>query len=214
MITFGLRMQDRFDKKIPKEVYDWVLKRNKNYPNINFTINPQVTPEEGHDYEQYKKIITEYSLLYTLNNNFHVSDVCFPYLKESWFIKIIGIFDKDGNILDPNDPDYTDKADRPLGRLRNTIAGTENRKDIERIPIEEAKLVGRQRMANEPILEKPTEMIELKPNMVMLSDFSATGKELKEMINNPIIRNEVLEAFEKKDWKNLKKYKVESDKDL
>lgn len=207
MISFNTGIQHLEDKRIPKIVYDWVTERERFYPNVDFRINcspfgNQVRSEK--DLELSKK----YSMFFILDSFFSVKSISFPFLDASWSVRIIGLMDRDGKTVHPTDPRYGTSETVPLGSMRNVIAGITERKDIERVEdITDLKVLGKLREIGEALVNYSEKLEELKPNYVMTSQFSTTGAELSEMINNQKIGEQVVDALNEKDYDRLKDLK-------
>jgi hypothetical protein len=205
MYIFGLTMQDR-EPKIPKEVADWIKERMAKYPpevdfQVDYSSIENFPPEQR---EPYEALVKKYSRSYNMRGN-GVMAVTFPYLNESWYVKIMCGADKEGNILNPNDPLWNEKYDaQRTNELRNEIAGLPSEDRIEKV--QEANL-GEKRREDNPALNLPKEYEEFKPGMELTSEVAMSGELLSEMVNDPAIQEELNQAFAEKDWNKIRELK-------
>jgi len=196
----------------PKEVAEWLVERNSRYPKIDFEINCW----EPHPLEKEKLESTarKYSRIYGFNAPLGgVGEVSFPYLSQSWVVRIIGGLDKKGEIADKNDPNYLDNFGGPLPvSLRAEIVALLDLSTLEKI---EDKAMGVLRKENEPVLNVPDEMVSLPPDFRMTSELSISGADFEPFVEfapllqdeDPNVRGEALRLYYKKDWESLRRLK-------
>ena len=161
MISFGLTLQN--NNKIPKEVADWVQSRNQLFPEIDFRIDG---PHPVNNQNE-KELIRKYSRFYSMFGGGNgVLNVTFPYLEETWSVRIIGSeTDQAGNLT-------------PLSaQKRNEIAEF----DIARVE-KLGKIYGLSRQENS-VKNKPTEYTIIEPDGRMTSEFSIKGKDFQKAID-------------------------------
>lgn len=198
-------MQDK-PQQVPEEVAVWLLERNARYPMIDFKI----------DYSDYTNPETEtarqkYSRLYngtpTGLPGHGVGTVSFLYLKESWFVRIIGGTDAEGNIADMSIPRDSDDVRRSVDGL-----SAEQRAEISDMPsldsldhIQE-RTYGLPRIPGEPVQDRGT-LVDLPADMFWKSDFQISGAELADLFHGqPTERKtEIIEALSRKDYETAKR---------
>jgi len=182
MIVYHVTMQGREDA-VPKEVAAWLVERNSLYPNIDFSVDCWV-PHPA-QIEEAAKAARKYERLYHLKSaNDGVLTVSFPFLQEWWQIRIIGGLDKDGNILDRSKAGLTSEAEKLNEKLLVIL-----RKD------------------NNPVLEKPTEMVSIPPDFRWTSEVTMSGEQLNDLLSDPEVKEQASQAIWGKDWRTLKRLK-------
>jgi hypothetical protein len=205
MIIFGLSLQHR-DPKIPKEVADWLRERAAKYSKeVDFAVNysglESHTPEQV---EQYRELVKKYSRFFNMRGP-AVMSVTFPYLNESWNVKIIFGADKDGNVIPQGDPNMMEKWDhKKTNELRNEIAGLPSEDQIEKVQNEN---LGEKRREGEPAIDVPREYVEFQPEFKMTSEVSMSGEQYAELANDPATKDELSRAIYEKDWETVKRLK-------
>ncbi len=205
MFIYGLSMQG-LEPKIPKEVADWIKERMVKYPlEVDFELNHSsidtYTPENR---EQYQNLVRQYERFYNLRGP-GVMAVTFPYLNESWYVKIMVGVDKEGKILDPNDPNYMEKYDgKRTNELRNEIAGLPSEDKIEKL---QEGTVGEKRKEGDAALELPREYEEFFPDLEKTSEVTMSGEQYAELAKDPVVKKEFNRAISENDWETLRKLK-------
>jgi len=204
MIIYGFTMQGK-PEELPKEVAAWLLERNSLYPNIDFTVDcwePSLA-EKAKREEEAKK----YSRIFVKAQSmgWGISLVIFPYLSQHWTVKIIGLVNDQGEILDPGSPEYMQGHMLPP-KLRFEIAGVPAPKLLE---MYDHKL-GLPRKEDEPALETPEMMISFPPGLRWTSEVSMTGEEFNRLLSNPETKVEAERAIWEKDWDALKRLKEQN----
>ena len=205
MYIFGISMQNR-EPRVPKEVAEWIKERMEKYPpDVDFELNyaglEAYTPEQR---QQYQELVKKYSRFYKMRG-IGVMAVTFPYLNESWSVKIIMGADKEGQFLDPNDSYWGDKYDvKRTDELRREIAGLPAEDQMESVM---ESNMGEKRREGNPALEMPREYVEFLPEMEKTSEVQMTGEQFAELANDPKTSEEFGRAIMEKDWETLKKLK-------
>ena len=202
MITFGLGMQDK-DDAIPKEVYEWLKERNEKYPDVQFEIDTDSVEEE-----QKKELeeVLKYSRVFMKEASRHwgISRVLFPYKTELWKVKIMGRSDKNGKILNFESEDY-ENGSQFSQELRSEIAGVPEQGEYE-FCLEHG--LGVPRKENEPVLDKPTEMIPIKPEGRTTSEVSMRGRELDYLMKDKGTKKEITKGIYEKDWEKIRRIQM------
>ena len=228
MIVYGLTMQGKTEE-IPKEVATWLFDRDSRYPNIEFIVD--CWDPHSSQVEEFEATARKYSRLYHLKSPFsagnilNVSTVTFPYLKQTWNVRIVGAFnEKENRVATQEERAGSEDGSReeyirslPL-KLRAEIAGLSTTPtpslpaEMERINRETAAVI---RHKDETPLEKPTEMIPFSPDWRRTSEFSISGDETEKFVEyaklllDPAIQKEAESAIRAKDWEKLKQLKAQ-----
>lgn len=205
MIIYGISMQDK-PHQVPEEVAVWLLEQNVRYPNIDFKID--YSEFAGAETEEVRK---KYSRTWngapTGLSGHGVGTVGFLYLRETWFIKIIGGLDAEGNIADMSIARDSDDPKRSIAglsaELRAEISTMPPLEDLEEIS---EKLYGLPRKQGESVQERGT-LIEVPADMSWKSDFMISGAELADLFHGqPSERKtQIVEALSRKDYETAKR---------
>ncbi|MFH1559769.1 MAG: hypothetical protein ABIC19_04660 [Patescibacteria group bacterium] len=187
-------------EEVPKEVATWLLERNSRYPNIDFTVD--CWDPHPSQIEEFETTARKYSRLYSLNASLHgVLLVIFPYLRQSWNVKIVGGLDDKENIADRAKVENI----KPLSvQLRAEIAGLPKLEELEQISDE---MIGLARKKGDEPLEKAIEMTPLPSDLRWTSEVSMSGEEFNELLSDPMTKKEAERAIWEKDWETLKRLK-------
>jgi hypothetical protein len=204
MIIWGLSVQNK-EPKIPKEVADWLKPRNAQYADIKFEISHGEVTGPQPQIEAYLKQAEQYQKFYQMKGpGGGVLSVSFPYKKEGWAVKIMGLLDKDGNIVNTLTDETEGKDLKPLPpEMRNAIAGLPKEKD--KIAELEQGGFAEVREANNPLKEKPEEMVEIEPDFRHESELTMSGAEFEQILKDPRMdKAELGKAFHEKNWEKIK----------
>ncbi len=207
MIIYGLTMQGK-PEAVPKEVTTWLLERNSRYPDIDFIID--CWDPHPSQVEEFETAARKYSRLYSFNGPLGgVGQILFPYLSQSWSVKIVGGLDKKGEIADKSDPNYLENFGGPLPvALRADIVALPDFSTLEKVS---DKVMAVPRKENEPVLNAPEELVSLPSDFKMTSEFSLSGEEIEKfaqyvsLLLEPDIQKEAERAIRAKDWETLKR---------
>ncbi len=197
MIILGLTLQNK-EKKVPKELADWLEGRREKYTLVEFQIerDEDITVQKA-----YRTLAEKYQKLYYISNSGPVigcSNVVFPYGKESWYIRIMGLVNSQGEMVDVS---LAVKGDRALPpEIRNAIADIPTDKD--KISEEEG-FIGEKRGLSNPLKEVPEEMVEIKHEFQMESELTMSGAQFADIMGDPKTYKEAVEAIVHKDYKSL-----------
>jgi hypothetical protein len=177
MIIFGRTLQDK-DDALPKEVADWLLEANKKYSNIQFKVqvfeNNNISAEELEEIKKYSRIYAKERGVGRIMN------VNVPFLKEHWSTKIIGLADKSGKIISPNDEKYNQglALSQELGLKISGLA------DLEKDQISVMTgYIGLKRKEGQKIKERPNEFIYFKPD-IRERGISLKAEQFGELMND------------------------------
>jgi len=201
MIVYGLTMQGK-QEAAPEEVATWLLERNSRYPNIDFTVEcSELNPSEK---TKWRDEAVKYSRIFVKDEFMHwgISEVIFPYLSQIWEVRITGLIDDQGEILNPESPEYMGGHKLPP-KLRLEIAGVP---EPELVKMYDHKL-GLPRKKHEPVLEEPKVMIPLPHGLRWTSEVSMSGEEFNKLLSDPRTKEEAERAIWNKDWETLKRLK-------
>ncbi len=153
MIVFGPFHQN-VDGRVPREVAEWLTDRNTRYPETTFQLNRRETPDA--ERAEMDPIVQKYSRSFINGNMPGVSLVVFYYYAEVWTIRIIGYLDE---------------------KQRNEIAQLPDPSELER---GNAKTLLQKRRSDQPALERPTDLLTLRPDEETVSSFSTTGEAINQ----------------------------------
>jgi hypothetical protein len=206
MIIYGTTMQGK-DDVVSKEVAAWLRDRNARYPKIDFKIDYWERPAE--QMTEYGKIAKKFVRVYGFGKQpfFGVLEVRFFYLTQFWTVRIIGGVDKDGNIIDKDDPDTGTTEVKPLGpTLRAEIAGIANGSEFFHTLVKVgSNALGLPR--NGEALADPSEFVPVVADFRKTSALTLSGAEFSKLMNDPDFADEAQRAVWAKDWKTLKRLK-------
>lgn len=207
MIVYGLTMQGKLEA-VPKEVATWLIERNSRYPNIDFIVDCwDPHPSQKAEFES---AALKYSRLYLFNGPLGgVGQVLFPYLSQSWNVKIVGGLDKKGEIADKSGHNYLENFGSPLPvALRAEIVAFPDSSMLEKVS---DKVMAVPRKENELALNAPEKLVLLPSDFRWTSEFSLSGEEIEKfaqhagLLLEPDIQKEAERALRAKDWETLKR---------
>lgn len=195
MVILGLTMQNR-DKTVPQEVAEWLKARREKYPLVEFQVDVMKT--EG--MAGYRELSEKYQRFYSMQSSGPVKgcgNVVFPYGRESWHVKIMGLVDEEGKIVDASLAEKGKYRSLPA-EFRNAIAG---------IPLENVSEteggIGEVREADNPLRDAPGEMVEIPWDFRRESEVTMSAMDFGEIMDDSKTRKEATDAFVRKGWEGF-----------
>jgi hypothetical protein len=194
MITYGISLQDRAHA-VPEEVAVWLLERNALYPAIEFKI--ERFDSESQEYAR------RYSRIYAVKPS-GIDQVTFPYLAETWVVRIIGASDGNGNIVDLDTWVKGQPRDALGKELRAEISGVPLAEELEGIG---DSAYGLPRGSDAPVEDRPSNLVKVSADIFWKSDFQISGAELADLFQGQSTdrKTEILRALSEKDYDKAKK---------